>query len=72
MKSTDKIVKIINKNFGVTNIDVAIVVGSGQADSVPNLKNPIVIPYDKLGLPKSRVSGHSGKFVVGEYNGKIV
>ena len=72
MKNTDKIVKIINKKFGVDKVDVAIVVGSGQADSVPTLKNPVVIPYDALGLPKSRVSGHSGKFVVGEYNGKIV
>lgn len=72
MKNTDKIVKIINKKYGVNNIDIAIVVGSGQADSVPTLKNPVVIPYDSLGLPRSRVSGHSGKFVVGEYNGKIV
>ena len=72
MKTTEKIVKLINKKFGVSKVDVAIVVGSGQADSVPKLKNPVVISYDKLGLPKSRVSGHSGKFVVGEYNGKVV
>ena len=72
MKTIEQMVKIIKNKYGVTNVDTAIVVGSGQADSVPELKNPIVIPYDKLGLPKSRVPGHSGKFVVGEYDGKTV
>lgn len=72
MINVDKIVKTINKKFGVSKIDTAIVVGSGLIESVPKLENQIVIPYDKIGLPKSKVSGHSGKLIVGEYNGKII
>ena len=72
MINIDKIVKKINKKFGVSKIDTAIIVGSGLIESVPKLNNQIIIPYDKIGLPKSKVSGHSGKLIVGEYNGKII
>ena len=72
MKSVNKIVSILQKKYGVGMVDVAIVVGSGQAEAVPNLENVVRVPYEKLGLPKSKVPGHSGSFVFGEYNGKKV
>ena len=41
-------------------VDVAIIVGSGLIDSAPELNNQIKVSYDELGLPKSKVKGHSG------------
>ena len=71
MISVQKIIKKINK-FGIQKVDCAIVVGSGLMNATVDLKNPIVIPYDKVGMPKSKVKGHSGQFIFGEYNGKVV
>ncbi|MBQ3494934.1 MAG: purine-nucleoside phosphorylase [Clostridia bacterium] len=68
----DKIIKIINKKYGIEKIDVAIVAGSGQIGAIPDLENVVTIPYSELGLPKSRVQGHEGKLMVGTYCGKVV
>ena len=72
MKTIDKVVKILNKKYNITKVDVAIVAGSGLADSSPDLENKVVVSYDCLGLPKSKVKGHSGSFTFGEFKGKTV
>ncbi len=47
-------------------IDIAIVLGSGFADSTQAVKNPIVIPYETLpNLVSPGVKGHSGAFISG-------
>lgn len=72
MKITQKAIKILNKKYGITKVDYAIVVGSGLKDCAPELENKVTINYSVLGLPKSKVQGHSGSFTFGTYNGKSV
>ena len=72
MINANKVAKIINKKYKINQVDYAIVVGSGLMDSVPELTDKTIVPYDKIGMPKSKVKGHSGKFIFGKYNGKMV
>lgn len=72
MKTSEKIVKILKNKYKIDCVDYAIVVGSGLIKSAPELTNKIKIDYCKIGMPKSKVKGHSGSFIFGEYNGKKV
>lgn len=72
MKMVDKAVKLLNKKHNIANVDVAIVVGSGLMNAMPDVENKYTVNYDSLGLPKSKVKGHSGTFVFGDYAGKKV
>jgi len=48
---------------------IAIILGSGLGGFTEQLKNPIVIPYHAIpNYPQPTVEGHSGEFVVGNYN----
>ena len=67
-----RIAQILKKRYKITNIDYAIVAGSGLMDAVVDLENITIVPYKCLGMPKSRVSGHSGKFIFGSYCGKKI
>ncbi len=64
----DYAVKVLKNKYNIDNVDLAIVCGSGLGDALPDLNNEIIVSYDELGLPKSKVKGHSGNFVFGEYN----
>ena len=72
MKAVEKAVKILKNKYNISKINFAIVVGSGLIDGCPDLENKIEISYQNLGLPKSKVKGHSGKLVVGKIGDKIV
>lgn len=72
MNTVDKAVKILNKKYNINNIDYAIVVGSGLMKSAPDLENIIKVEYKDLGLPMSKVQGHSGAFVFGTFKDKKV
>lgn len=72
MKVVDRAVKILNKKYNINNIDCAIVVGSGLLAGCPDLENSQTILYSKLGLPKSKVKGHCGAFIVGTKNDKTI
>ena len=72
MKIVDKAVKILNKKHNICNVDIAIVVGSGLMGAMPDIENKYTVNYDTLGLPKSKVKGHSGAFVFGDYAGKKI
>ena len=67
-----KIAEILKKKYKIGNIDYVIVAGSGLLDAVVDLEDITIVPYDKIRMPKSRVSGHSGKFIFGKYCGKNV
>ena len=67
MISVEKIVNKINKKYNINKVDFAIVIGSGLMEAAVDLTDTVTIPYDKLGMPKSKVKGHSGKFVFGKY-----
>lgn len=66
------IVRLLNKKYNITKVDIAIVSGSGLNESIPELSDVQIIAYEQLGMPKSKVKGHSGKFVFGRYEGKTV
>ncbi len=67
-----KIVRILNKKYKIKDVDYAIVVGSGLMDSIPDLDDIKIVPYTSLHMPKSKVQGHSGKFIFGKYEDKKV
>ncbi len=60
---------ILKNKYNVKKMDIAIVAGSGLSDALPNIENKFEVLYEELGLPKSKVKGHSGKFVFGVYKG---
>ncbi|MFH1724697.1 MAG: purine-nucleoside phosphorylase [Elusimicrobiota bacterium] len=48
---------------------VAVVLGSGLAGSIPDLKKTRTIPYKDIpGFPRITVSGHSGRLLLGEHS----
>ncbi len=58
-----------------TNIEpeVAIILGTGLGAMAEDIKNSIVIPYNKINnFPVSTVQGHSGNLVFGELENKKV
>ena len=53
--------------------EVAVVLGSGLGKLADFVKNPVVIPSESIeGYPKSTVSGHAGRLVLGTLAGKKV
>ena len=47
---------------------VALVLGSGLAESIPDLDDRVEVPYGEIpGFPKPTVTGHSGKLLFGTY-----
>lgn len=49
---------------------VAIVLGSGLGSFTEQIQTPIVIPYHAIpNYPQPTVEGHTGEFVIGDYNG---
>ena len=47
------------------NPDTLLILGSGLGTLADEIENKIVIEYEKVGFPKSSVSGHAGQLVVG-------
>lgn len=66
------IVKRLKKEISKETPIVALILGSGLSDSCPDLEIIKEISYEKLGMPKSIVKGHAGKFVLGKYKGEVV
>ena len=71
-RKIDRIVTILKKRYNVGNIDYAIVAGSGLMESIPELDEVQIVSYQSLGMPKSKVQGHSGKFVFGKLGKKNI
>jgi purine-nucleoside phosphorylase len=52
---------------------IAIVLGSGLGGYADRLRNTDVVPYGEIpNFPRPTVSGHSGRFVIGDVSGKRV
>lgn len=59
----------VGSRSGFTN-GVAVVLGSGLGDFTEQIQTPIVIPYHAIpNYPQPTVEGHTGEFVIGDYNG---
>ena len=72
MNYVDRVVDLLRNKYKIGNVENAIFVGSGLADSIPEIKNVKEVKYNDLGLAGSRVQGHRGSFIFGEINGKSV
>lgn len=52
---------------------IGLILGSGLGVLAEEIKNPVVIPYERIPhFPKSTVSGHKGQLVIGQLEGKNV
>ena len=53
--------------------DYLIITGSGLKDSLPEIENPLTIPYHEIpNFPKTTVKGHVGELVYGTFKGSRV
>ena len=59
--------------FGPYNPKIAILLGSALGDIITAVESPVSTSYGDLpGFPMPKISGHSGKLVVGKLGGKDV
>jgi len=52
--------------------DVAVVLGSGLSGFEELVKDPVRVPYSRIGLPQTGVEGHKGELVLGTLGGRNV
>ncbi|GAK02346.1 purine nucleoside phosphorylase [Geomicrobium sp. JCM 19037] len=72
MKTTAKTIEYMRSKTDVVP-EVAIILGSGLGDLGDKIEADAIIPYEELdGFPRSTVSGHAGRFVIGSLEGKSV
>lgn len=67
-----KIANKIKRKYKITNVEMAIVSGSGLLSAVPEMADVLVVKYGDVGMPKSKVKGHESSFIFGKINGKSV
>lgn len=67
-----KLKKILTKKYGAQqSYDIAFIMGSGLDGGI-EIQDKIVVPYNKVGMPKSKVEGFVGQFVFGKIGDKNV
>ncbi len=71
MKETiNQVAKQIKAKIGNYNPKIGLILGSGLGGVAEAIENAVVIPYEEIeGFPRSTVSGHAGRLVVGKLNG---
>ena len=67
-----KLKKLLVKKYDAPDtFDIAFIMGSGLDEGV-EIENKIIVPYEKIGMPKSKVEGFKGQFVFGNLHDKKV
>lgn len=61
----DTYIQNLKKELGDKRPDTLLILGSGLGSLADEIQNKIIIKYEKIGFPKSSVSGHAGQLVVG-------
>lgn len=71
MKETIKqVVDHIQSKIGNYAPKIGIILGSGLGGVAEAIENPVIIPYEEIpNFPRSTVTGHAGRLVVGKING---
>ncbi|CEJ11044.1 Purine nucleoside phosphorylase 2 [bacterium YEK0313] len=65
--------ELIRARIGPTPIDCAIVLGTGLGPLADAVDEPVAIAYAELpGFPRTGVSGHAGRLVIGRLEGRRV
>jgi len=68
----DEIADIVRKKISIQP-EVGLILGSGLNGLADSVQKPVFIPYSDLpNFPVSTVHGHTGRFVIGELEGKPV
>ncbi|MDD4557109.1 MAG: purine-nucleoside phosphorylase [Alphaproteobacteria bacterium] len=69
----EKIAQQIQAKIGNKKPKIALILGSGLGKIAEEIKNPVTIGYEEIdGFPRSTVSGHAGKLIIGEFEGKEI
>lgn len=71
MKETiNQVAAQIKAKIGDYRPKIGIILGSGLGGMAEAIENPVIIPYEEIeGFPRSTVSGHAGRLVIGRLNG---
>lgn len=71
MKDTiNQVAEQIKSKIGNCSPKIGIILGSGLGGVAEAVENPVTIPYEEIeGFPRSTVSGHAGRLVIGKLNG---
>lgn len=68
-----KAAAFINKKTKNFTPEIALITGSGLANSIPALDKKITVPYSTIpGFLKSTVPGHTGNLIFGVYKGRNI
>lgn len=66
----EQVTELINKRIDNRKPQLGMILGSGLGELADEIDNAVEISYEDLpGLPKSSVSGHAGRLVIGELHG---
>lgn len=69
----DEIVGFLNKQDLPSNIEAAVILGSGLGGFTEHINNPLTFSYGDIpGMPVSSVQGHAGNLIFGDINGSTV
>ncbi len=69
----DEIIGFLDKQDLPSNIEAAVILGSGLGGFTEHISNPHTFSYhDILGMPVSSVQGHAGELIFGNVNGNTV
>lgn len=69
-ENINQVAKQIKAKIGNYNPKIGLILGSGLGGVAEAIENAVVIPYEEIeGFPRSTVSGHAGRLVVGKLNG---
>jgi len=67
---TDNIIGYLQDQELPTNIEAAVILGSGLGGFADEIQNPQTIPYGDInGMPVSSVEGHAGDLIFGDVSG---
>ena len=70
---SEQAAEIIRKHGVTEPVEMAFVLGTGLGSVVEAVENPVIIPFSDLpGFPRSGISGHPGRLVVGTQEGTHV
>ena len=73
LEQVKKAVNFLNKKTKNFRPEIALITGSGLAESIPALSQKITIPYTSIpGFLRSTVPGHTGNLIFGVYKGKNI
>lgn len=66
----NQVAKQIKAKIGKYNPKIGLILGSGLGGVAEAIEDAVIIPYEEIeGFPRSTVSGHAGRLVVGKLNG---